>query len=370
MALATEAVVAGDVVRARIDFSQAAASTAGGAIEWAAVQVHAHAVAASYTVSMPPACAAMSSIVEGYPALGIAGFPDVSDFAGRNGVCVFASTPCVVCRDATLDSDVDGGASGRSYSFASPIPANTPPSFRGQLVKYAYYLTVAARRAGAAKPTVVRVPIHVLVRPAGWGAAPAGGLPRKASGHSVGSPSAGTRDWATSPSGRASPPPSALSPTGGRLSPGHHASFGAGAAGVHAGGGGAAESPAQSTGSLPKVTFPPATIDPESLRGEATEISFWKGAAVGDAPDGVFAQGPDASGATGGVATSTSARMGVEDVTLAIDPVGMCARPHVFVGEDDDSAPLPRAAGYSECCSPRLAAPVGDSPPAHCTARR
>ena len=51
-----------------------------------------------------------------------------------------------------------------TVTFEDTIPSDTPPSFRGQAVKYSFKVIIGMQRPGA-RTELIRIPFRVMVMP-------------------------------------------------------------------------------------------------------------------------------------------------------------------------------------------------------------
>ncbi|XP_077598210.1 RAB6A-GEF complex partner protein 2 [Stigmatopora nigra] len=76
---------------------------------------------------------------------------------GERGQCVLDTPPKILFCDLRLDP-----GESKTYSYSESVPADGPPSFRGQSVKYVYKLTIGCQRVNS-PIKLLRVPFRVLV---------------------------------------------------------------------------------------------------------------------------------------------------------------------------------------------------------------
>uniref|UniRef100_A0A1B6CB05 RAB6A-GEF complex partner protein 2 n=1 Tax=Clastoptera arizonana TaxID=38151 RepID=A0A1B6CB05_9HEMI len=76
---------------------------------------------------------------------------------GDKGRIVLSTKPKILFCDLRLSP-----GESKSYFYSETLPNESPPSFRGQLVKYSYKITIGTQRVGC-PIKLLRVPIRVLV---------------------------------------------------------------------------------------------------------------------------------------------------------------------------------------------------------------
>lgn len=76
---------------------------------------------------------------------------------GERGMTVLSTKPRILFCDLKL-----GAGESKSYMYEDVIPADSPPSYKGQAVKYSYKITIGAQKLN--QPTrLIRIPFRVMV---------------------------------------------------------------------------------------------------------------------------------------------------------------------------------------------------------------
>lgn len=76
---------------------------------------------------------------------------------GERGMTVLSTKPRILFCDLKL-----GAGESKSYMYEDVIPADSPPSYKGQAVKYSYKITIGAQKLN--HPTrLIRIPFRVMV---------------------------------------------------------------------------------------------------------------------------------------------------------------------------------------------------------------
>ncbi|XP_066995005.2 RAB6A-GEF complex partner protein 2 [Anabrus simplex] len=75
----------------------------------------------------------------------------------ERGRIVFSTRPRILFCNVRLTT-----GENRSYLYSEDLPSDAPPSYRGQAVKYAYYITIAMQRVDC-PIKLLRVPLRVLL---------------------------------------------------------------------------------------------------------------------------------------------------------------------------------------------------------------
>lgn len=145
--------LAGETLQCDITFTNTGPVQDGpDSLSWASVQLHCQCSVSESRVYLPKAHQLSTEEVSTTGC-------DTSfvPSKGERGLTVLSTKPKILFCDMRLDP-----GESKTYTYRETIPADSPPSFRGQAVKYSYKLTIGTQRLN--HPTkLVRLPFRVLV---------------------------------------------------------------------------------------------------------------------------------------------------------------------------------------------------------------
>lgn len=145
--------LAGETLKCDITFTNTGPVQDGpDSLSWASVQLHCQCSVSESRVYLPKAHQLSTEEVSTTGC-------DTSfvPSKGERGLTVLSTKPKILFCDMRLDP-----GESKTYTYRETIPADSPPSFRGQAVKYSYKLTIGTQRLN--HPTkLVRLPFRVLV---------------------------------------------------------------------------------------------------------------------------------------------------------------------------------------------------------------
>ncbi|XP_061620412.1 RAB6A-GEF complex partner protein 2 [Phyllopteryx taeniolatus] len=145
--------LAGELMECLITFrnpmTHFSTSASSEMLAWASAQIHCQFHASESRVSLPSRGSKQDVQADSDTVL----IPS----RGERGQCVLDTPPKILFCDLCLDP-----GESKTYSYSEVVPADGPPSFRGQAVKYVYKLTIGCQRVNS-PIKLLRVPFRVLV---------------------------------------------------------------------------------------------------------------------------------------------------------------------------------------------------------------
>ncbi|XP_052245821.1 RAB6A-GEF complex partner protein 2-like [Dreissena polymorpha] len=141
--------LAGETLQCNITFKNV--GEASDSLSWASAQIHCQCSVSESRVFLPKALHLSSEDIN------TSADTSFVPSKGEHGMTVLSTKPRILFCDLKLEQ-----GQSKTFTYTEVVPADSPPSFRGQAVKYSYKLTIGTQRIN--HPTkLLRIPFRILV---------------------------------------------------------------------------------------------------------------------------------------------------------------------------------------------------------------